>query len=210
MQKTPGRRAWIAAACLIGAVVTSCFIALGLNDPRWGTDFWQRVIVSGLGTLGSAGIAIGLYFLKRRHDRHDEQLKAAVHEQDELKRRLAQYVREHAREMNQVRQAARIDAAVTQLSRFTIDLGDYWLSIRDKKIDAFCRAYVAYTDGAMTYLIQLVAKQVEHDPQTLLVAYTRIAGFMATDLTAYLYRGRPFDLAYLGTWIDDYSLPDPR
>jgi hypothetical protein len=53
------------------------------DEVTWGADFWQRVLISGLGTLGSAGLAIGLYVLKRWHDRKDalhEEVRTVVRE----------------------------------------------------------------------------------------------------------------------------------
>jgi hypothetical protein len=94
VRKHPGKREWIAAAVLVSIIVTVGFVVLGLQDPRWGTDFWQRVLVSGLGTLGSVGLAVGLYYLKRKHDREDAQAAAVGAKQNKLHDDLLQMVAE--------------------------------------------------------------------------------------------------------------------
>ena len=94
-EKTAGFWQWVSVGLIGIATLIAAAVRLNHDDPdTWGTDFWQRVIVSILGTLGALLIGVGLYYLKRWHDKKDADEERHRTEQDRLHQELVACIRE--------------------------------------------------------------------------------------------------------------------
>lgn len=121
---------------LISGLSAIAFLLL-ITGTIW-SDFAQRVYISFLGTSASAGLAVGLYYLKREHDRQDAVTKADADAQVRYRDEWLSYLRG-------ARQGLLDNAGTKVIKEFQImatalmyTATDYRYIFKDSALVAFC------------------------------------------------------------------------
>lgn len=168
----------------------------------WGIDFWQKVLISGLGTLGALLIGAGLFYLKRWHDRRDEDERLRRERQESLKQRL-QLLTQQLRD-EEVDEGY-IQSGVHSRSIAATQLLEVALVIEDKALRSFAYSYsrwlrlilnqhkelqkLTQDPPAREEAIDVLARSIAHERW-----YGRVTTEASLELTRYLHNGGPFDM----------------
>lgn len=185
------------AAGLISSLALAYLINLGTRDPRWGTDFWQRVLVSVLGTLGAFLIAVVLFYWKRHYDRRDDHAQR----QEELRWKLAETVHEYRNKvLGEPQQLTAMEGYRDALSLiFAVD--EYGDRIDDPAIKNYCRIHkaelLAFWTGAAS----------SGHPNNWFRGYVAFLVAISASLPAYLTVGQELTTATIETTPEP---PDPH
>jgi hypothetical protein len=185
----------------------------------WGADFVQKVAISGLGTIGALAIAVGLFYLKRWHDRRDEAEKGRQARQRQLTDDLLADVRT-LRDQT-IDWADMVKQTWQPLSVVSNHVFDKSIQLADSELSTFCREYARFinhylrrfqrqdeegeaiahevnergsNDETVEKLAQLLASTREGAKE-----YFRVASAVPTSLLLYVERGKklPFALVEL-------------
>jgi hypothetical protein len=149
--KDPGRNQWIAAAVLASTVLTVCFIRLGQESPAWGTDFWQRVLVSLFGTLGALVVAVVAFRIKRVYDLRDEDAKKAADERHRLESDLLGELSGLAETKSWEFEPLAPNVLEEQLKRFVRNVEVIKLRSTDKQFQALCNVCMGGARKTISY-----------------------------------------------------------
>jgi len=188
------------------AGLCALFSVLLFTGTAW-SGFAQRVYISFLGTSASAGLAIGLYYLKREHDRDDAEKKADADAQ-------VRYRDEWLTHLRKARQAILDDAGMKVVERFRImalalqtTANDYHYTFTDPALAKFCKD------------ISEIARDITAIPNSEVYglvngmrAYTQVVTLAPLVLSKYVATGQASDLTTFKSQVqtDFYSDQDGK
>lgn len=151
----------------------------------WSEQFWIQMTTTSMGVLASVGLAVGLYFLKRWHDRKDEAARREHQKQERLTSELLELLREH-RDLpltNVERVHPRSIGVLTTM--FGARIYDYEVQLTDPYLKSFCRICRKCLIG-----------DFDSDPNSveLVERYARFTTTTTFSLAEYLAEGKAIDL----------------
>ena len=132
----------VAVAIVILSTVIAGAVRLGHDYPAtWGTDFWQRVLVSILGTLGALLIGIALYYLKRRYDKLDADEEVRRTFQANMQQELVQLTRDGLRlPSTDAQKVASTGALTLTCAIYGAQFYQYGRLLDDAELKKLCKA----------------------------------------------------------------------
>lgn len=168
----------------------------------WSEQFWINVTTTSLGILASVGLAVGLYYLKRKHDRQDEAARAEADKQTRLREELLALMRSYRDLPHTCRSKMERDAFKITVAIAAARMTDYRLLIEDQAIAGFCN-----TVKEALFATQAKGYANEQEYRACVNQYIGLTVEATAQLAAYLKAGKPFNAEAIAANIEDPTSP---